>query len=101
MDNKLWLALYNGRITSLRFGEILHREHWEIVKLEIEIVEIEMEIKNKNRIKKIKIVLNRNRNSIRKMLIKTSGHPFINLLTCRKREEKFKFFRKETDPCCK
>ena len=92
--NKLWLALHNGRITSSRFGEILHRGHWEIVKLEIE-------IKNKNRIKKIEIVLNRNRNSIRKMLIKTSGHPFINLLTCRKREEKFKFFRKETDPCYK
>ena len=100
MDNKLWLALHNGRITSSRFGEILHRGHWEIVKLAIEIVEIEIEIKNKNRIKKIEIVLNKNRNSIRKMLIKT-GHPFINLLTCRKREEKFKFFRKETHPCCK
>ena len=44
---------------SSRFGEILHRGHWEIVKLEIEIVEIEIEIveieieiKNKNRIKK-------------------------------------------------
>ena len=24
-DNKLWLALHNGRITSSRFGEILHR----------------------------------------------------------------------------
>ena len=48
MDNKLWLALHNGRITSSRFGEILHRGHWEIVKLEIEIVEIEIEIKNKN-----------------------------------------------------
>ena len=40
-----------------KFGEIVHRGHWEIVKLEIEIVEIEIveieiEIKNKNRIKK-------------------------------------------------
>ena len=25
MDNQLWLALHNGRITSSRFGEILHR----------------------------------------------------------------------------
>ena len=25
-DNKLWLALHNGRITSSRFGEILHRK---------------------------------------------------------------------------
>ena len=24
-SNKLWLALHNGRITSSRFGEILHR----------------------------------------------------------------------------
>ena len=25
-DNKLWLALHNGRITSSRFGEILYRK---------------------------------------------------------------------------
>ena len=25
-ENKLWLALHNGRVTSSRFGEILHRK---------------------------------------------------------------------------